>query len=524
MATGTLAKARSLAVGGLRATLLLQIARTALRLVFAGALAIFAGLMIEAGTVSVEAVAIGLAALSLAALAGFLADRQQAVAEFSVAEGLRESVQEKLAAMPARTIQALPAGALIAGLQRYPEALAALVIGHRTAALMLGVVPALVVCAIVAVSWQAALALLFATPVMVVFFTLLGSAIHARAEKQERAFGQLATQFDDRVRTLPTILSAHGVDRERGKLQARMTAYADSTMNMLKVAFLNAGVIDFFSSLSIAILAVFLGLGHLKLAEIPGFAGLQLWQSLFILMLAPEFFAPFRRYAEQYHAKAEGNAAAVALDGFLVGPAVPEPMRVPDRFESGLHLPRKGIVAIVGESGAGKSTLLRRLAGIETPVAAELAQPHPAFTDGVDWISTDIAMPAGTLADALSGNRAERSPAELASAAERVGLLDDALLPGGLAARIKAGGENLSGGQRLRIAVARALISDRPIFADEPTAKLDAASAARVRAALADCARQRLVVVATHDPELKALATLVVDLDRQQPARQGVAL
>lgn len=519
MATGTLAKARSLAVGGLRATLLLQISRTALRLVFAGALAIFAGLMIEAGTVSVEAVTIGLAALSLAALAGFLVDRQQAVAEFSVAEGLRESVQEKLAAMPARTIQALPAGALIAGLQRYPEALAALVVGHRTAALMLGVVPVLVVCAIVAVSWQAALALLFATPVMVVFFTLLGGAIHARAEKQERAFGQLATQFDDRVRTLPTILAAHGVDRERGKLQARMMAYADSTMGMLKVAFLNAGVIDFFSSLSIAILAVFLGLGHLKLAEIPGFAGLQLWQSLFILMLAPEFFAPFRRYAEQYHAKAEGNAAAVALDSFLAEPAAFEPMMALDRFD--LHLPRKGIVAIVGESGSGKSTLLRRLAGIE---AAEIAQPHPAFTDGVDWISTDIAMPAGTLADAFSWNRAERSPAELASAAERVGLLDDALLPGGLAARIKAGGENLSGGQRLRIAVARALISDRPIFADEPTAKLDAASAARVRAALADCARQRLVVVATHDPELKALATLVVDLDRQQPARQEAAL
>jgi ATP-binding cassette subfamily C protein len=524
MATSMLARAQSLAVGGLRGALLLQVARTALRLVFAGALAIFAGVMIEAGAVSIETAVVGLATLFLAALAGFLADRQQAVAEFSVAEGLRKNVQEKLAAMPARTVQALPAGALIAGLQRYPEALAALVVGHRAAALMLGIVPVLVVCAIVAVSWQAALALLFATPVMIVFFTLLGGAIHARAEKQERAFGQLATQFDDRIRTLPTILSAHGVGRERGKLEARMAAYADSTMGMLKVAFLNAGVIDFFSSLSIAILAVFLGLGHLKLAEIPGFAGLQLWQSLFILMLAPEFFAPFRRYAEQYHAKAEGNAAAEALDGFLAEPAAPEPTTALDRFDGDLHLPHRGIVAIVGESGSGKSTLLRRLAGIEAPIAAEFAQPHPAFTKGVDWISTDIAMPAGTLADALSWNRAERNPAELLSAAERVGLLDDTLLPGGLGTRISAGGENLSGGQRLRIAVARALISDRPIFADEPTAKLDAANAARVRAALADCACKRLVVVATHDLELKALATLVVDLDRQQPARREVAL
>ncbi|MFE0016828.1 ATP-binding cassette domain-containing protein [Mesorhizobium sp. NPDC059054] len=526
MASGMLTLARSLAAGGLRGMLLLQILRTALRLVFAGALAIFAGVMIEAGVVSIPVVVVGLATLLLTALVGLFADRQQAVAEFSVAQGLRESVREKLAAMPARAVQTLPAGALIAGLQRYPEALSALVVGHRAAALMLGIVPALVVCAIVAVSWQAALALLFATPVMIAFFILVGGTIHARAQHQERAFGQLATQFDDRIRTLPTILSAHGVDHERRKLAVRMAAYADSTMNMLKVAFLNAGVIDFFSSLSIAILAVFLGLGHLKLVDIPGFSGMQLWQSLFILMLAPEFFAPFRRYAEQYHAKAEGNAAALAMDGFLAGPATLDqtmPLAF-DRFEGDLRLPPKGIVAIVGESGAGKSTLLRRLAGIETPAGARRTQPDPAFVKGVDWISTDTPVQAGTLADVLSWNRGEHTPTQLLSAANRVGLLDDTLLPGGLDARIRAGGENLSGGQRLRIGVARALISDRPIFADEPTAKLDVANAARVRNTLADCARERLVVVATHDPEMKALAVLVIDLDRQRLSQREIAV
>lgn len=305
-----------------------------------------------------------------------------------------------------------------------------------------------------------------------------------------------------------------------------MVAYADSTMSMLKVAFLNAGVIDFFSSLSIAILAVFLGLGHLKLVAIPGFSGMQLWQSLFILMLAPEFFAPFRRYAEQYHAKAEGNAAALALDGFLVGPATAEqatPLAF-ERTDDNVRLPRKGIVAIVGESGSGKSRLLRLLSGIDVSGKTNRAQPDPAFLNGVDWISTDIFVPAGTLAAALSWNRAERNPSKLLSAATRVGLLDDSLLPGGLDARIKAGGENLSGGQRLRIGAARALMSDRPIFADEPTAKLDAANAARIRTILADCARNRLVVVATHDPELKALAALIVDLDRQGLGQREAAV
>lgn len=525
-ASGTLARAQSLAAGGLRGTLLLQILRASLRLIFSGALAIFAGVMIEGGAVSILVVVIAVATLLLAGLVGFLADRRQAGAEFFVAEGLRESAREKLAAMPARTVQALPAGALIAGLQRYPEALAALAVGHRAAALMLGIVPVLVVCAIVAVSWQAASALLFATPVMVAFFILVGGSIHARAQKQERAFGQLATQFDDRIRALPTILSAHGVDRERRKLEARMAAYADSTMSMLKVAFLNAGAIDFFSSLSIAILAVFLGLGHLKLIDIPGFSGMQLWQSLFILMLAPEFFAPFRRYAELYHTKAEGNAAALAMDGFLAAPTRLEqtmPLAF-DRFAGGLRLPARGIVAIVGESGSGKSTLLRRLAGIEAPARTERARSDPALAGGVDWISTDIPVPAGTLADALSWNRTEHGSTKLSSAAERVGLLDDALLPGGLNARVKAGGENLSGGQRLRIGVARALISDRPVFADEPTAKLDRSNAARVRAVLADCASDRLVVAATHDPELKALAVLVIDLDKQRSGQREAAI
>ncbi|MGN1285392.1 MAG: ATP-binding cassette domain-containing protein, partial [Bradyrhizobium sp.] len=480
--------------------------------------------MIEAGAVSGQVVGIGFATLLLAAIFGFLADRRQAAAEFLVAQGLRENAREKLAAMPARAVQALPAGALIAGLQRYPEALAALVVGHRAAALMLGIVPILVACAIVAVSWQAALALLFATPVMIVFFILVGGTIHARAEKQERAFGLLATQFDDRIRTLPTVLSAHGVDRERRKLEARMAAYADSTMNMLKVAFLNAGVIDFFSSLSIAILAVFLGLGHLKLVDIPGFSGMQLWQSLFILMLAPEFFAPFRRYAELYHTKAEGNAAALAMDGFLAGSNEQTVPLAFDRVDGDLRLPQRGIVAIVGESGSGKSTLLRRLAGIEASARAERAPPDSALARGVDWISTDIPVPAGTLVKALSWNRTEHSSTKLLSAAERVGLLNDTLLPGGSDAQVKAGGENLSGGQRLRIGVARALISDRPVFADEPTAKLDGANAARVRTALADCAGERLVVVATHDPELKALAVLVIDLDKQRPSQREAAV
>lgn len=512
--------ARKAAGRGLSATLAWTIARTALKLCFAMSLALAAGPMVETGAVSLSAAIGAMAFVLLAAAAGFVGDRVQASAEAGVALAVQATIHARLGAFPARSAQAKPSGALIAALQRYPERIAALVVGHRASLAMLGIGPLMAVSAMLFVSWQAALTLLVASPVMIVFFVLVGGAIHSRSTAQEKAFGRLAAQFEDRVRTLPTILSAHGLARERQKLAERMTDYARSTMAVLQVAFLNAGIIDFFSSVSIAVLAVFLGLGHLGLAEIPGFSALQLWQSLFILMLAPEFFAPFRRYAEQYHAKAEGQAAGAGLEALLEADAdssASGPVAAAGAWQAlDPALPARGMVAVIGPSGAGKSTLLRRLAGVEGTGIV------PAPPQAVDWISTDIHLGAGTLANALSWNRQQASPTRLLMAASRLGLLDDELLPGGLDARIEAGGTNLSGGQRLRIGVARALLSDRPVFADEPTAKLDADNAERVRRALVELASERLVIVATHDPLLAAKASSTIDLQPKADAADRV--
>ncbi|MBU0582465.1 MAG: ATP-binding cassette domain-containing protein [Alphaproteobacteria bacterium] len=520
-----MARARVFGRNGLRTVLAWQVGRLVAKLALAAALAITFGRMIEFGTVAMPAVAVALVALALSAAAGLVGDLRLASAESAVAQGTRDDLRAKLEAMEARAVHERPAGALIAGLQRHPESLAALVVGHGAARRMLGIGTLLAAASVSVVSWQAALVLLVASPVMVIFFVLVGGSIQARAAAQEKALGQLAAQFEDRVRTLPTILASHGIDRETDKLQARMSAYAASTMGVLRVAFLNSGLIDFFSSLSIAVLAVFLGLGHLNLVTLPGFHDLQLWQSLFILMIAPEFFAPFRRYAEQYHAKAEGEAAAAAVDEFLdaadQAPAAASflPRLARLTAETGMCLPLKGLVAVVGPSGAGKSTLLRRLAGLEEPHGR---LPEGAGT-GVDWISTDIAILPGSLAEVLSWNMPGVCSTRLLLAAGRIGLLDEQSLPGGLEARIAAGGGNLSGGQRLRVAIARALLSGRTILADEPNAKLDAVNAGRVRLALFDCARERLVVVATHDRELIGCADTVIDLGHDRVSTSEAA-
>ena len=163
------------------------------------------------------------------------------------------------------------------------------------------------------------------------------------------------------------------------------------------------------------------------------------------------------------------------------------------------------IITIGGNLGAGKSTLLRMLAGIETPAPGIAPLPQLAMC-GCVWMSTEIYVPAGKLSEAIAWNCAGASRSALRQAAESVGLIDETLLPGGLDARIAEGGTNLSGGQRIRIGIARILISDRVVFADEPTAKLDPTTAALIRHVIAEVAKHRLVIVATHDDRLIEIA------------------
>lgn len=496
------ARAKDFGAAGLRGLFALQMARALFRLGFSGTAALLVGRLVMGETPG-AALPAGIAALLAASiLAGLAADRFQATAEASVAMAMRDAAARQLAAMPARQAQGLSAGTAAMSMQRHPEAVAALAIGHRAASMMMGVGPLMAAGALLFASWQAALLVLGLTPVMILFFALVGDAIRRRADAQERAFGRLAGQFADRLRTLPTILANHALKSEQAKLRVRLEAHAERTMGVLRIAFVNAGIIDFFASLSIATLAVFLGLGHLRLAIIPGFSDLQLWQSLFILMIAPDYFAPFRRFSEQYHAKAEGQAAAGALDRLLDGTPVAEPMPA---LAVPADLPRRGLVALVGPSGSGKTTLLRRMAGIDGEAAV-------AAPDGFAWISTDAFVPGGTLRQAIAWNAGTAYETHLRLAAQGAGLLDAALLPGGLDAPVEPGGANLSGGQRLRIALARANLSARPVIADEPTAKLDAETALAIRQMLVAMARDRLVVVATHDRALAALAERVIVL------------
>ncbi|NLS20431.1 ATP-binding cassette domain-containing protein [Rhizobium sp. P40RR-XXII] len=508
--TDMLALARHGANGSLRTVFTLQVTRLVLRLGFSAVTAVIAGRLVMEQRVDLWLPILAVGLLTSSAIAGLFGDRTQAKAEATIAAGLRDAAKTRLDAMSPRQLNQLPIGTLVIATQRYPEAVASLVIGHRMASWMMAVGPLLAATMLLLVSWQAAVLIICLTPVMIMFFALVGDAIRSRAAVQERAFGRLAGQFADRIRALPTILANHALVEQEKKLSARLETYAHETMGVLTIAFINAGIIDFFASLSIALLAVFLGLGHLKLMMIPGFFNLALWQSLFILMIAPDYFAPFRRFSEQYHAKAEGLAAANALER-LLNVEVPEAVVVSTLSRSLPPLPEHGLVAIVGPSGCGKSTLLRRLCGLDPT-----ASPARSISGEIAWVSTDGFVAGHTLGEAILWGLPPVSPTRLLDAASAVALLDDALLPGGLGAPLARGGGNLSGGQRLRILVARSILSGKVVVADEPTAKLDTTTSALVRHALLEIARSRLVVVATHDKELASSAWLTIDLSNDE--------
>ena len=505
-----LAMARDGAKADLRTAFLAQVVRMVLRLGFSAGAAVVAGRLVMNQGVNPWLPILAIGALAGSALIGFFGDRMQASAETAVATGLRDIARRRLNDMSPRQLNRLPVGTLAVAMQRHPESVASLVISHRIASMMMGAGPMMAAAVLLLVSWQAAVLIVCLTPVMILFFALVGGAIRSRAAVQEQAFGRLAGQFADRIRTLPTILANHALAVEEKKLAVRLETYAHETMGVLGIAFINAGIIDFFASLSIALLAVFLGLGHLKLMMIPGFSDLALWQSLFILMIAPEYFAPFRRFSEQYHAKAEGLAAANALDRLLNADAV-ETVAVAALNRPVPPFPEHGLIAITGPSGCGKTTLLRRLARLEREESAV-----PPISDDIAWVSTDSFVGGGTLREAICWKLPPVSPTGLFDAANAVGLLDDALLPGGLDAPLDRGGGNLSGGQRLRVSVARAILSGKTILADEPTAKLDAMTSARVRQTLVGIARSRLVVVATHDRELAGASRLTIDLSKRE--------
>ena len=401
------------------------------------------------------------------------------------------------------------------------------------------VVPVAVLVLVAVIDLVSAGVMLLTLPLVPVFMWLVGRYTERRTQERWQGLTLLASHFLDVVRGLPTLRAFNRSRPQAERIAAVGDRYRRTTMGTLRIAFLSGAVLELAATLGIALVAVTIGV---RLVQ----GGLGLEAGLTVLVLAPELYLPLRNLAAQFHASADGRAAAGRLlDLIDAAPpaergrlAPPSPAGVRVRFEgvSYTYPSRPGIVldgvsleldpgetvALVGPSGAGKSTVLAVLLGLIAPTGGrvrvgpvDLARCDlHAWRQQLAWVPQRPTLFRGTVADNIrlgdgrAGEERVRSAAALAGADLFV-----SRLPLGYDTVVGDGGRPLSAGEVQRLALARAFLRDAPlVILDEPTANLDPVSAELVAGAIERLSAGRTVLLAVHRPGLAERADRVVRL------------
>ncbi|WP_333762280.1 thiol reductant ABC exporter subunit CydD [Streptomyces sp. IBSBF 2390] len=406
------------------------------------------------------------------------------------------------------------------------------------------VVPVAVLARIVTEDWVSAAIIIGTLPLIPLFMMLIGWATQSRMDRQWRLLSRLSGHFLDVVAGLPT-LKVFGRAKAQAESIRRITGeYRQATLRTLRIAFLSSFALELLATLSVALVAVTIGM---RLVH----GDMDLYVGLVILVLAPEAYLPLRQVGAQYHAAAEGLAAAEEIFTVLETPlpvsgsgAVPQAgavtfdgvtVRYPGRSGDAVngvsfHVAPGETVALVGPSGVGKSTLLDVLLGFVRPTdgrvrigGAELdALDLEQWRSRIAWVPQRPHLYAGTIAENVRLARPDADDAAVRQALRDAGALEfvDAL-PEGAGTVLGEDGAGLSAGQRQRLALARAFLADRPVLLlDEPTAALDGATEAEVVAAVRRLAVGRTVLLVVHRPALLEVADRVVRL-REAPEGRG---
>lgn len=374
----------------------------------------------------------------------------------------------------------------------------------------------------------AALILAITIPILIGFMILLGLAAKKQMDRQWKSYRQLSNHFVDSLRGLET-LKVLGLSRSHSEtIEWASDKYRTATMKTLRLAFLSSFALDFFTMLSVASVAVSLGL---RLIE----GTMLLPTALLVLILAPEYFLPVRMVGADYHATLKGKEAGEAIEQLIrdsskaeVTHKLPASMKWTEQSELelngvGLRHQEEGPaslnaltfriqgrkkIGIIGASGAGKSTLIDVLGGFLRPTEGHFTVDgvsldtlaDEAWRELVTYIPQHPYLFSASLEDNVRFYQPDASEEQVARAVGAAGLQPVVKqLPDGMQTVIGNGGRMLSGGQEQRVALARAFLGDRPIMLlDEPTAHLDIETEYELKETMLSLFEHKLVLLATH--------------------------
>ena len=408
------------------------------------------------------------------------------------------------------------------------------------------------------ISWAAGTILLVTAPLIPLFMILVGMGAESISQRHFQALARMSAHFLDLLRGLTTLKLFNQSKTQAARVQAVSRQYRRRTMAVLRVAFLSSAVLEFFSAIAIALVAVYLGMYYLGYLNFGAYGrSMDFASGFFILLLAPDFFLPLRELGTHYHARADAvGAAEEILKAFELPRAAVQ--QVPGggrkiatpgviRFEGvSVHYgspSRSGLagisftiqpgeqVAIAGASGAGKSTLINLLLGFVSPADGRIlidglpleSLSQDEWRRRVAWIGQNPMLFRGSIRENIALAQPDAGDDRITTAARRAGVMQFAAQrESALDARLGEQGKGLSAGQAQRVALARAFLKDAPLLLlDEPTASLDTATEKAILSDLAGWARGRTVLMATHRPAPLALADRILILKQGRLVADG---